>query len=87
MRFPRTLVAYLTLFFLLMLSSQSSAQLQQAPLGMNLSGIKDWSTQLPFVDVFKSARDWIPQNVNGGSWNTGDSLTLTSKGWIARLDS
>ncbi len=87
MRFPRTLVAYLTLFFLLMLSSQSSAQLQQAPLGMNLSGIKDWSTQLPFVDVFKSARDWIPQNVNGGSWNTGDSLTLTSNGWIARRES
>jgi hypothetical protein len=27
-------------------------------IGMNLSGIVDWSTELPFVDVFKSSRRW-----------------------------
>lgn len=26
-----------------------------SPLGVNLNGISDWSTQFPFLDVFKSA--------------------------------
>ncbi|HQU74706.1 MAG TPA: hypothetical protein PLG66_20535, partial [Calditrichia bacterium] len=60
---------------------------QQAPLGMNLGGVVDWSSQLPFVDVFRSARNWIPQQVDGGPWDTGEQLNVDSLGWIAALDS
>jgi len=27
-------------------------------LGTNLSGLFDWSTELPFVDLMKNAREW-----------------------------
>ena len=27
-------------------------------LGMGLSGIADWSSELPFIDLMKSARPW-----------------------------
>jgi hypothetical protein len=36
-----------------------------APLGTNLDGISDFSDEFPFVDLMKSARDWIPGNANG----------------------
>ncbi|NEO60918.1 MAG: cellulose-binding protein, partial [Moorea sp. SIO4G2] len=44
-------------------------------LGTNLNGIADWSTELPFLDAFKSSRPWITQCVSGetgcsGSWDT-----------------
>ncbi|MBS0123396.1 calcium-binding protein [Thetidibacter halocola] len=28
-------------------------------LGMGLNGLADWSTQYPFIDLMKSARDWV----------------------------
>ncbi|MDZ4811796.1 MAG: hypothetical protein SGI99_04180, partial [Pseudomonadota bacterium] len=31
-----------------------------APLGANIGGISDFSDEFPFVDLMKSARDWIP---------------------------
>ena len=61
------------------------AQSAHAPVGLNLAGVVDWSTQLVFVDVFKQAREWIPQRVSGGAWDTGEPLNLTSAGWIASL--
>lgn len=63
------------------------AQTAHAPVGLNLAGVVDWSTQLVFVDVFKQAREWIPQRVSGGAWDTGEALSLTSEGWIASLAS
>ncbi|MGH1365160.1 MAG: FlgD immunoglobulin-like domain containing protein [Calditrichia bacterium] len=87
MLFSKKLLIYCLFLITIGLSSQANAQLQQAPIGMNISGVKDWSSQLPFVDVFKSARNWIPQNVSGGNWNTGDKLQSTPDGWIAQLDS
>jgi len=61
-------------------------------IGTNLSGIADWSTQVPFLDLFKSARAWIPQCMNGepgctGSWDTGefDKLDLDERGWVKSL--
>jgi hypothetical protein len=32
---------------------------QDSPLGTNLNGIADWSTELAFVDGFKMSRAWI----------------------------
>ncbi len=61
------------------------AQTAHAPVGVNLAGVVDWSTQLVFVDVFKQSREWIPQRVSGGAWDTGEALSLTDDGWVASL--
>jgi len=51
-------------------------------LGTNLSAIVDWTTAMPFVDLFKMSRPWITQNE--GVWDTGHAglLDLDDKGWI-----
>jgi Ca2+-binding RTX toxin-like protein len=54
-------------------------------LGTNLARIAQWSTQDPFIDYFKSARTWIPQEQ--GVWDTGESalLDLDANGWVRSL--
>ncbi|GBF81431.1 beta strand repeat-containing protein [Aphanothece sacrum] len=54
-------------------------------LGTNLAGISSWSTQLPFVDSFKSSRGWITQFT--GIFNTEESnlLDLDQNGWVRSL--
>jgi hypothetical protein len=54
-------------------------------LGTNLGGISFWSSQMPFVDIFKSASEWITQNSN--SWDTGEAseLNLDENGWVKSL--
>ena len=54
-------------------------------LGINLSGVVDWTSQWPFVDAFKISRPWIAQRRNS-SWGQGGTLKLTTDGWIASLD-
>lgn len=36
-----------------------------APMGTNLNAVTDFSDEFPFVNLMKSARDWIPGNVAG----------------------
>jgi hypothetical protein len=64
----------------------------QLALGTNLNGITDWSTELPFLDLFKTSRIWITQCANGeagcsGGWDTGefDKLDLDEHGWVKSL--
>ncbi len=60
-------------------------------LGTNLAGIADSSTQIPFLDAFKSARRWITQCQPGtdceGVWDTEeyDQLDLDEYGWVKSL--
>src|SRR6476469_8293338 len=61
-------------------------------LGTNLNGIAGWSTQLPFLDSFKSARKWITQCEKGsatcdGKWDTQEYqlLNLDAEGWVKSL--
>ncbi|NET57406.1 MAG: cellulose-binding protein, partial [Symploca sp. SIO2E6] len=61
-------------------------------LGTNLHRIADWSTQLPFLDAFKSSRQWITQCQQGepgcsGSWSTNEyeKLDLDEYGWVKSL--
>lgn len=54
-------------------------------LGTNLSGLADWSTEIPFKDVFKSARAWISQR-EGRPWGQGPPLELDAHGWPKRLE-
>lgn len=62
----------------------SEAVVANSRLGINLAGIKDWSTEQPFVDFFHMSRDWVSQT-KGRSWGTGPALELDENGWIKRL--
>lgn len=63
----------------------------QLGLGTNLTGVSDWSTELPFLDGFKSARQWMPQCQPGpgcnDAWDTGefDQINLDEQGWVKSL--
>ena len=48
----------------------STAAPSLARLGVNLAGPADWATELPFVDVFRTARPWISQKERAG-WGQG----------------
>lgn len=87
-----------SLFFLLaavLLGSASSPTRAGAGgptrLGTNLNGVVDWSTERPFLNLFKQARAWITQCGwdDGGcsGWDTGeeDRLDLDENGWVKSL--
>lgn len=54
-------------------------------LGMGLNGISDWSTQHPFIDLMKTARDWVghlPDQWGGiSSQDLRANGHLSSEGW------
>ena len=62
-------------------------------LGINLSGVADWSTQRPFIDLFKQSRPWLTQCHSSrdpdcaGRWETNESakLNLDANGWVKSL--
>jgi hypothetical protein len=54
------------------------------PLGMNLSGVVDWSSEIVFVDAFRAARPWISQE-KGKAWGKGPALDLDAKGNLRSL--
>ncbi len=72
--------------------SITNSQSAKLSLGTNLHSITDWSTQLPFLDAFKSSRQWITQCEKGepgcsGSWSTNEyeKLDLDEYGWVKSL--
>lgn len=73
-------------------ASQSPPLAQTKLLGTNLMGVADWSTQLPFIDGFKSSRRWLTQCLPSDPgcqhpWNTEefDQLDLDANGWVKSL--
>ena len=54
------------------------------PLGLNLTAVRDYASEYPFVDVFRSARPWISQR-SGAAWGKGDPLDLREDGYPAKL--
>ncbi|MCA1993209.1 MAG: cellulose-binding protein [Coleofasciculus sp. S288] len=61
-------------------------------LGTNLNHINDSSTEMPFLDAFKTSRQWITQCKSeelgcSGSWSTNelDKLDLDEQGWVKSL--
>lgn len=56
-------------------------------LGTNLNPVADYSTELPFLNAFKSSRKWMTQAK--GSWNTNEyeKLDLDERGWVKSLPS
>lgn len=70
----------------------STISLDDLAIGTNIASIRGWSSQLPFLDAFKSSRKWVTQcdrNAPGctGEWSTNefDQLDLDEHGWVRSL--
>ena len=54
-------------------------------LGFGLAGVNDWSVQLPFLDLMKSARPWVAHKPGQyGGWEAADLRALSlldTQGW------
>lgn len=73
-------------------STSSGTTTIKSSLGIGLNGLADYSTQLPFLDGFKTARPWLTQCVDAdpgcnGQWDTdeGKKLDLDANGWVKSL--
>lgn len=66
--------------------------IDQVKLGINLTAVADWSSELPFLDSFKTARFWLTQCRSGepgctNEWDSSeqDQLDLDDQGWVKSL--
>ncbi len=71
------------------LAERRERGLADPALAMGLNGIADWSTQQPFIDVFKTARRWIGHSAGKwGAWSADDLEAggyLSPEGWPLAL--
>lgn len=52
------------------------------PIGINIAGLTDYSTELVFTDAFKQSRKWTPSDADGGgAWDSGINVPLNAKGY------
>ncbi|MFM1895962.1 MAG: hypothetical protein RLZZ385_1036 [Pseudomonadota bacterium] len=65
--------------------STALAQSPRFELGTNLDSVTDYSTQLPFLDLFKMSREWYTQSTT--TFDTGEAarLNLDTDGWVRSL--
>ena len=87
-RFPQTLAEPLCCHIAVNATSQAEVisrpdintgtQNGEAGLAFGLNGIADWSTQQPFIDVFKTSRLWVGHNE--GRWGGTDYHELEAMG-------
>ena len=70
-----TLTAFIS--FLCLSSIRASAQFNQtSPLGTNLDAVNYYTTEQPFLNIFKVAGSWTTRNYNGGYNSTTGEETL-----------
>ena len=83
--FSRILTLCLPMLVSLGAISHSSAQTKSFELGTNLDSVTDYSSQLPFLDLFRMSREWYTQNVS--TFDTGEAglLNLDIDGWLRSL--
>lgn len=60
------------------IATENNLNNSSSPLGIGLSEITDWSTELPFLDAFRSARVWQTEP-------QGQPLELDQNGWIKSI--
>lgn len=76
---------YLTLFIVVALYLDVLAQ-NNKPIGINISSVSDYSTELVFTDAFKQSRQWISSNASGGGpWDTGVNVPLNANGYPLQI--
>ncbi|HFB99991.1 MAG TPA: T9SS C-terminal target domain-containing protein, partial [Phaeodactylibacter sp.] len=69
------------IFGLLFLISQLNAQIER-PMGINFTGVVDYSTELVFTDAFKQSREWTSFNADAsGPWDTEVDIPLNANGY------
>src|SRR5438128_1337820 len=56
---------------------------QHSPLGTNLNRTDDWSSDIAFLDLFKTSRDWF--SGSNAVWQDTGTLDLDSHGWVRSL--
>ncbi len=75
----------LTLFIVVALNIDVFAQ-NSKPIGINISSVTDYSTELVFTDAFKQCRQWISSNASGGGpWDTGVNIPLNANGFPLQI--
>jgi hypothetical protein len=61
------------------------------PVGLNLAGVADWSTEVVFVDAMRTARDWVRQysgdwfEQSRYAWSVDYPLNFTAEGYPSSL--
>lgn len=60
-----------------------NAHNRSSAVGTNLAGVVDWTTQLPFQDVFKTSRSWISGDAN--TWSNGWAIQVDGDGNVTSL--
>jgi hypothetical protein len=77
---------YLFLFFCLSSSEAATPANAVSPLGTNLNSVSYWSSEQPFLNIFKTGGGWITQTFT--TWDTleGNNIPLDSNGYPTRLD-
>lgn len=76
--------AFRTLLFLSFIISVNHFTFSQPerPIGTNLAGLQDWSSEYVFVDVFKMSREWIPHEDGWNApWQSDVDIPLGPKGY------
>ncbi|MBI4779825.1 MAG: cellulose-binding protein [Oscillatoriophycideae cyanobacterium NC_groundwater_1537_Pr4_S-0.65um_50_18] len=58
---------------------------QKKSLGIGLGEVSYYSTQMPFVDLFKTSRSWFTQSNTQWDTNEGKLLNLDQDGWVRSL--
>lgn len=55
-------------------------------IGMGLNGLADWTTEWPFLDVFRTAREWSGED---GGWGADAPAQIRAvqdeQGWLTRM--
>jgi hypothetical protein len=72
---------------LMVLQISCSEESNKPIMGTNLASINYYSSQLPFLNEFKSSQSWITQNQQ--TWNTKEQnlLDTDNSGWVESLPS
>ena len=82
---PSILLAFFALASMSCGTAQAATALNaKSPLGMNLSGVSYYSSELPLLNIFQTAANWI---THSSTWDTGEEkyLNLDSNGWPMSL--
>ncbi|WP_312530426.1 hypothetical protein [Paracoccus sp. (in: a-proteobacteria)] len=68
-------------------TAMAEAKVSNPSIAFGLGGIADWSTQSPFIDVFKTSRPWIGHLP--GQWGGADPVEMANatdaQGWLLRM--
>ena len=54
------------------------------PIGTNVSGMDDWSTEFTFADAFRNSRPWFSGSAS--AWQDMRTLELDDHGWVRSLE-